>query len=297
MERQNVFDHKKTALFCKALDAKYKFVTSGEIGKSVLGRSIPFVEIGSGDRTALFAASFHGSEYITTAVVLKFVSNLCSALQLGKDIEGVNIRRALEDRKLIVIPMVNPDGCDISIHGVSSAMAYSESIKKLSRGDTDHWNANVRGVDINHNFPAGWCDVKRREEDYGIICQGPTKYGGRMPASEPETVSVMKFCNTRYISYALAFHSQGEVIYWNYGDNCPPESRKMAEVLSATSGYALDVPIGTAVGGGFKDWFIEKFNRPAFTVEMGKGSNPLPDTEVDTIYKKLCEMLTVATIL
>ncbi len=28
--------------------------------------------------------------------------------------------------------------------------------------------------------------------------------------------------------------------------------------------------------GGYKDWFIQDFNRPGYTLELGEGQNPLP---------------------
>ena len=67
--------------------------------------------------------------------------------------------------------------------------------------------------------------------------------------------------------------------------------------MATSSGYALDVPIGIADGGGFKDWFISEYNRPGFTVELGRGKNPLPITDADQIYNRVKEMLTLCTIM
>ena len=71
----------------------------------------------------------------------------------------------------------------------------------------------------------------------------------------------------------------------------------MAEILSDASGYSLDEPEGLAVGGGFKDWFIEKFYRPAFTVEIGLGENPLDPSELDGIYEKTGRMMTIGIMI
>ena len=71
----------------------------------------------------------------------------------------------------------------------------------------------------------------------------------------------------------------------------------MAHILAATGGYALDVPTGTAQGGGFKDWFVSRFERPGFTVELGRGVNPLPCSSALRIYLKAREMLTICAIL
>ena len=53
------------------------------------------------------------------------------------------------------------------------------------------------------------------------------------------------------------------------------------------TGYIISSPEGLAVGGGFKDWFIEKFQKPGFTIEIGKGENPLPIDEFENIYSAL----------
>lgn len=71
----------------------------------------------------------------------------------------------------------------------------------------------------------------------------------------------------------------------------------MAEILSVSSGYTLCTPDEIASHGGFKDWFIEAFGRPAFTLELGKGKNPLPLSDLDSVYRKAEEMLLIGTIL
>ena len=67
--------------------------------------------------------------------------------------------------------------------------------------------------------------------------------------------------------------------------------------MATASGYALDTPVGIAVGGGFKDWFITEFNRPGFTVELGLGENPLSPSLADEIYRKVEKMLMLCTIM
>lgn len=94
-----------------------------------------------------------------------------------------------------------------------------------------------------------------------------------------------------------AFHSQGEEIYYQYGEYTPPRAPLIAQVLASASGYALSQPTGTASHGGLKDWFIETFHRPGFTIEIGRGKNPLPITELEPIYARLIEMLLAAMIL
>lgn len=76
-----------------------------------------------------------------------------------------------------------------------------------------------------------------------------------------------------------------------------PASERIARILAAASGYRLVENDGLASHGGFKDWFIEYFDRPAFTVEMGKGENPLPVGDLDRILCQIVPMLTLAAIM
>ncbi len=290
-------DYKQMIRELKGCRGIYPKLEINSCGKSVLGKKIYYAKIGNGERTVMLAAAFHGSEHITAEVSLRFLKDICLSLQGDGSFQGVNLRKGLKDRTVIIVPMVNPDGCDINIHGVKAAECFAPTVKRLSLGDTVHWNANARGVDINHNFPAGWELVHKLERKAGIFGPAPSKYGGMSPVSEPETDALMKLCDDVNPAYVCALHSQGEVIYWNYGEHTPAVSEKMAQVMAATSGYALDVPVGTAVGGGFKDWFIDCFHRPGFTVEMGMGQNPLPSTQAKTIYETLSEMLTIFLIM
>lgn len=284
----------------KAVDKiceSYKNVKSFKIGKSCAGRDILALKIGNAKNYALLTAAFHGSEHITTNILLYFVEELCHALENNKEIAEIDARRGLMGRGIIIVPLVNPDGAEISIHGAKGCGDMAEAIRKICRNDFLHWNANFRGVDINHNFNADWEALNKKEQNEGIHFPAPTRYGGAKPESEPETKALCELCRSGRIRQVLALHSQGEVIYYTYGDKKPPRSEKMAEIMATSSGYALDFPVGLAEGGGFKDWFISEFNKPGFTVEVGKGENPLPIEDAYKIYLKIKEMLMLFSIM
>ena len=135
------------------------------------------------------------------------------------------------------------------------------------------------------------------EENNGIHGPSPRQFSGYKPQSEPETKAVTELCRYENIRHALAFHSQGEEIYWQYGSRTPTKCYNMGKIFSASSGYELKQPEGLASHGGFKDWFIEEFAKPAFTIEIGKGENPLDPLCLYDIYEKLEEMLLLSIIL
>lgn len=280
-----------------SLAGKYPFLRLGRIGKSVMGREIIALKIGKATEYVLIAAAFHGLERITSAVALRFAERLCDAVLYSGTVADISARKALTDRGVIIVPMVNPDGCEIAIHGEKACLDGCTKIKRLCGGHFEEWNANARGVDINHNFDAGWQNLRQIEEEAGIFGPGPRRYGGPHPESEPETVALTQLCTKVHMSHVIALHSQGEEIYWHYGDNTPDRSEHIAKVMSAVSGFTLAEPTELASHGGFKDWFIEKYGRPGFTVELGRGTNPLPARLLPDLYASAEELLMLSVII
>ena len=279
-----------------ALCKKYPFIKRMFVGKSCLGKEITGLKIGNGAEYNLIAAAFHGSERLTALVCLMFIEQLCFALKENVKFCGVSPQNLLRRRGVIFVPCVNPDGCDISLLGETACGDDCKKLYNLCKGDFSHWNANARGVDINHNFDADWENLHKKEQSAGIFGPAPTRYGGPFPHSEPETAALVELCRKNYIRQATALHSQGEVIYWKFGASTPYKSKPLAEIMATSSGYSLDVPESLATGGGFKDWFIKEFRRPAFTVELGRGKNPLPITDASEILEKVKEMLLLCSV-
>lgn len=272
----------------------YPMLSVGSIGKSVCGRTLPLLTLGSGAEEVLFAAAFHGNERITATVLLAELELLCKCLRDREPFAGHNPWELLQNKTVYILPLVNPDGCEISRSGAQAAGAFASLVRKCSGGDYDGWTANARGVDLNHNFAAGWANLHQSERAAGIVGPSPRRYGGPYAESEPETAALCAFCRSRDLAAVYAFHTQGEVIYWQYGKAEPTGARALAHRLAVASGYALDEPVGLAQGGGFKDWFIEQFRRPGFTVECGKGVNPLDAAEGERIGRRMEPLIAVA---
>lgn len=290
-------DEQNRTRITKMLTEQFPFLKYGPIGESRCGRKIESFSLGCEDEQVLFCGAFHGMEWLTSLLLFRFLETVCRCVETGGSVCGINIDRFLDRRGLIIIPCVNPDGVEISLNGECAAGKYERLVSEIADGKAHRWQANAFGVDINHNFNAGWRELKLREQNCGISGPSITQYGGEMPESEPETKALTKLCRTRNIRHATAFHSQGEEIYWSYGSETPKRSRLMAEVMARSSGYALSSPSGLAIGGGFKDWFIEELKKPAFTVEIGIGRNPLPASKLNEIYTRLEEMLALCTIM
>lgn len=297
LTQPQVIDHGTVNQLLNGLCARYRFFSAVPIGCSVLGRPIRGLTFGNGTDRVLMAAAFHGQEWLTALICLRLCEEIGNALDTGKVLAGWNMRRALRDRQIVWVPLVNPDGVEIAVHGAATAGAYAEQVRDNGGDIHGRWQANARGVDINHNFNAGFKELQQEERKKGIVGPAARQWGGPYPTSEPETSALVELCNSVSFRHVVALHSQGEEIYWHYGEHTPPESRLMASVMAAVSGYTVAAPDGLAAHGGFKDWFIDTHHKPGFTVELGKGTNPLPVTAFESVYQKARDLLVVALLI
>ncbi|MBV4437944.1 M14 family metallopeptidase [Clostridium tyrobutyricum] len=283
-----------------ALKARYPFINIGTTGKSVLGRELYYIKLGTGPNEVLYNGSHHSLEWITTPLLMKFAENIIKAYTENRSIRDYNISDIWSRSSIYIIPMVNPDGVDLVLNGLQRSNPYYNDLIQWNRGSTDFsrdWQANNRGVDINHNYDAGWQLSKDAEASYGVYGPGPTRYSGPSPVSEPETKAVVDFTKSHNFRLVLAYHSQGEVIYWQYDGLTPPESRTIGNEFSRLSGYTLEETTGISSYSGYKDWFIQEYRRPGFTIEVGRGVNPLPISQFDTIYNDNEELLILASVI
>ena len=273
------------------LCGRYPCLHKVVVGRSVLGREITAVVLGDGDEArVLMAAAFHGQEWLTTLCALRLCEEVCSHLRADLPLCEVPLSRAFKRRQVWFVPLVNPDGVEIARYGSIAAGAYAATAARLGADIPGLWRGNARGVDINSNFNAGWAEMQALAQKSGKNC-------GERPESEPETRALADLCRRVSFRHVVALHTQGEEIYWRYGDHTPPQSRMMAQVLSAVSGYRMADPSESASHGGFKDWFIDTFHRPGFTLELGVGQNPLPLRNFEQIYAKAREMLLLSVLL
>ena len=137
----------------------------------------------------------------------------------------------------------------------------------------------------NLQFPAEWQMARRIKFAQGFTTFAPRDFVGEGPLTEPESLAVYNFTLQNDFALILAYHSQGEVIYWKFLDYEPPRSREIALYFGEVSGYQVEeTPIASGYAG-YKDWFIQSYNRPGYTIEVGSGENPLPLEQFEQIYR------------
>lgn len=280
--------------YIEIFSGRYKAFRVNYLGQSVLGKKIPIITLGKGKKKVLYVGAHHGMEWITTALLLKFANEYCELLESNGYVGHTSVSYLNSSRTIQIIPMLNPDGVNYSIMGVTEKNPLRERVISMNGGSSDlhSWQANARGVDLNHNYNADFEEYKSSEYAKERAGGAPTKWCGEEPESEPESgllANYVRFCDE--IGLFLSFHSQGEEIY--YGDKYEPtpEILRTAQAISFLSGYKLCTTEGSAASGGFTDWVVKELRKPCFTIECGKGVNPLPISALFEIYYKLRRML------
>ncbi|TVY06682.1 M14 family metallopeptidase [Paenibacillus cremeus] len=271
-----------------ALKAAYPFLIMDSIGHSAAGRTIPVVRLGTGDKEVHYNGAFHANEWITGLLLMKFIEDYASAYHRGQPLANRDVRELFEQTSLYVVPMVNPDGVELVHHGLEPGDPHYEQVYRLNQGSSDfsQWKANIRGIDLNDQFPAHWEEERNRRSVAG---PGPRDFGGAAPLTEPEAIAIEAFTRSRDFQLVMAFHTQAQEIYWNYRDLEPAGAEAVVQRLAQVSGY---VPVKlTGSDAGYKDWFIQEYRRLGFTIEAGIGVNPLPIEQFDTIYADLIGLM------
>ena len=282
-----------------ALTAKYPFCRSEELATTAFGRKIRTLVIGNGPRKVIYSAAHHANEWITTPVLLKFVEDFAEALENGGDIGGVDAKTLAQTATIYTVPMVNPDGVDLVTGAIQPGQLQYEAARILAENYPDipfpnGWKANLLGVDLNLQYPAGWLMAREIKFSQGYTRPGPRDYVGRAPLSQLEARALAGY--TEYIDpeLVLAYHSQGKVIYWQFRNIPVPGARELGERFAQVSGYALEDTPEESAYAGYKDWFIQNFRRPGYTIEVGVGENPLPLDQFEEIYRDNLGILVAA---
>lgn len=279
----------------------YPFLRSEVLVESALGRPVRTLVIGNGERKVIYSASHHANEWITTPVLLKFVEDYARALQEGGEIFGIKASEIAAKTTIYTVPMVNPDGVDLVTGAIGPAEPGYDRAREISENFPlipfpEGWKANLLGVDLNLQYPAGWLRAREIKFSQGFTRPAPRDYVGRAPLNQRESRALAGY--TEYIDpeLVLAYHAQGKEIYWTFRDYEAPGARELGERMANISGYTLTEPAPESSFAGYKDWFIQAFRRPGYTIEVGMGENPLPLSQFDEIYRDNLGILVTAAL-
>lgn len=283
----------------EGLARTYPAIRTRHLATTAFGRPIDAIVIGSGTRRVLYSAAHHANEWITTPVLLKFAEDYAAAIAENGEIFGQPAAKLSRETTIYMVPMVNPDGVDLVTGALTPDQEQYERAQTIARGFPnipfpEGWKANLNGVDLNLNYPAGWLMAREIKFRQGYTRPAPRDYVGRAPLTQIETQTMYDYTQRIDPALVVALHTQGEVIYYQYGEIYVPGAQELAQRFAQVSGYTVeDTPYNSSFAG-YKDWFIQEYRRPGFTIEAGSGVNPLPIAQFDRIYEATMPILVTA---
>ncbi len=232
-------------------------------GRSLAGRPLSILTLGQGRPLLLFVATHHAMEWICGWCLLDLAAAYLSAAAENKAPLGT----------YCLIPLLNPDGVELVSGGWHTSDILAPRQKRANGNSLDfsHWQANGRGVDLNHNYPVGFDAYRAVEASLGIWEGAPTRYSGVAPLSEPETQALASLIDLLAPDVTLALHTQGEEVF---SGSATGRGWMLAELIARRLGYRHTAPEGAASYGGLTDWLTAR-GMYAVTLECGRGVNPL----------------------
>ena len=281
----------------EGLAARYPFLGRTTAGNSVLGKPLGVLIFGEGSNAVFANGAHHANEWITAPVLLRYMERLAAAYAEGGEISGESADALFRRVTFHVLPLVDPDGVDLVTGELTPGDEAYESARAMNGGNADfprNWKANIRGVDLNLQYPAGWEEARRIKFSQGYTRPGPRDYVGMAPLTEPESRAVYDYTLANRFRLTLSYHTQGKVIYWKYNGLEIAGSEAIGKELAAVSGYSLELTPPDSAWAGYKDWFIRQFDLPGYTVEAGEGKAPLPMSQFEQIYRDNEPLITAA---
>ena len=284
----------------QAIVRRYPFCRTELLTTTAFDRPVRTLVIGTGPRKVIYTAAHHANEWITALLLLRFAEELAQTIQDGTELFGIPGAEIAQRATIYMVPMVDPDGVDLVVGEIREGPQYrqahriAESFPQIPF--PEGWKANLLGVDLNLQYPAGWLQAREIKFMQGFDRPAPRDYVGRAPLNQRETRALAGYTEFIDPELVLAFHSQGQEIYWKYQQIEVPGARELGEIFARVSGYALqDTPYASGFAG-YKDWFIDRFFRPGYTIEVGTGENPLPLSQFPEIYRDNLGILVTAAL-
>ena len=259
----------ETELFCK------NGIETGVVGVSELGQRIPYVFVGKKNGNYMIVqGAIHAREHLTALLVV----DLAKFLVKNRDLRL--------DGGIYFIPMVNPDGVCLCQKGAGfvTKKAIKSNLLKINGGsDFSLWKANIDGVDLNVNFDARWGEGEQNE-----FYKSSQNYIGKHPLSARESKALANFTTKIKPCVTLSYHLKGEEIYWEFDQTGHRRFRDLryAQAIARYTGYKV-VGQGQSVAG-YKDWCVQQFHIPSYTIEVGNDSypHPFPYAQFMEIYRQ-----------
>ncbi|HEV2814098.1 MAG TPA: M14 family zinc carboxypeptidase [Solirubrobacteraceae bacterium] len=245
---------------------------------SVEGREIAGVELAKdvnrvddGRPVAVFFGLHHAREWPSGEVNMEFAHDL--AKNYGTD---DRITALLDRVRVIVVPLVNPDGFIVSRGTDPDAPAgedplWRKNCRPLNEEEAAMPCVERSSVDLNRNYGAGWGGTGARNSPTALSYRGPG------PFSEPESQAVHEMVQRRQVMHVQSTHNIiGQVLrqpgFKDYGLFSPDEHimRPLGDEMGEATSY--DSLVGYDlydVHGATEDWNYIAQGAMGYTIELG----------------------------
>lgn len=242
-------------------------------GKSLDKRNLYYVTLGNAKakKTVYVETSVHAREYMNTKFMMKVIEDYCRGYDTKK-YQGKNYSTIFNKIKLVIMPMVNPDGVTISQYGSKKIRdtKLRQNLYKMKNGVAfREWKANARGVDINRNYAEGFS----RE---GAKAPGYKNYAGKKSVSEPETKAQISVVEKVKPNVVICYHQAGEVMYHR-------KRTKLSNMLYSMTKYTHIISDEKQYGT-FSDYLDDRKILNC-TLETGPVPAPVKNSRYKKIYK------------
>ena len=288
------YSYFETRRMISGLLTRYPFIGLTAMGRSVAGRELSAIMIGTGEDYSVLLSGTDPAFRLGTLALLMFAEELCESIMTGRDFCGINIRKAMFRRGVILIPTLNPDGTEIAQRGETGCGYMSGKISGMCDGEYSKWRANLRGVQLNGNFKGNFEAQPYAGQPFRAETPNFRGFYGYRAESEPETVALADFLHKKPTRNFLEISAPGNSILYSGSGSASSGSAKMAEVMASVTGFSVTPPIGSRQPE-ICDYYAREFGRPGFCVKLGEKQIPQV-SQLDTWYAHIREMLVLFSL-
>lgn len=276
-----------------SLKATYPKMQMDVLGNTIDGRQLYHVVVGnpSAPHKILVHGGIHAREYISSQVVMREIVALLEMQQNNWLYHGQSVATLLQNTCIHFVPMVNPDGITLVQGGIDALNTQAAKTMVMSMAAQDQvtdlatylrkWKNNINGVNLNRNFDAFWQEATPKVDHPSNMF-----YKGTGPESEVESKALANLCRQLMPDYTISYHTQGRVIYWYFGEtgNYKAKGQYLANVVHQNTGYTISDTWSQTDAAGFKDWAVQKLDIPSVTIELGRGTSPVDESQISQMW-------------
>ncbi len=238
-----------------------------DIGDSLEGRNIYALKISDNvlmdenEAEVLFIGCHHAREWISVEVPLLLAEYIVENYETNPE-----IKRLVDQSQIWIIPLLNPDGLEYSIH-------FYRYWRKNRRNNGD----GSYGVDINRNYDYKWGfdNEGSSPETFSVV------YRGESPFSEPETQAIRDLFGQRHFQALISYHSYSQIILYPWGYISQPSEKdsllsdiavNMSNLIQSVNGTLYNFgQAGSSLyltNGDTTDWAFGVYDIPSYTIEL-----------------------------